>query len=84
MPGLTYGLVFQEDDLETLHIGYISFSENKISKGMALEYMLYILLKYREPRFLEVRPLGFFRSFQTYAPFFELMKLLSVSNVKSN
>ena len=44
----------QEDDLETLHMGYTSFSENTISKQLVAEYFVYIITKYREPRFLEV------------------------------
>ncbi|XP_077869696.1 uncharacterized protein LOC100375393 [Saccoglossus kowalevskii] len=40
-----------EDELEQLSLGYTSFSENKISKGLVSEYFMYIVLKYREPRF---------------------------------
>ncbi|XP_013415715.1 uncharacterized protein LOC106177476 isoform X3 [Lingula anatina] len=51
----------QEDDLETLHMGYTSFSENKISKKRVLDFLMYIILKYREPRFqdMENRLLAF-------------------------
>ena len=35
-------------------MGYTSFSENKVSKNLVMEYVIYIILKYREPRFLEV------------------------------
>ncbi|XP_064630986.1 uncharacterized protein LOC135489527 isoform X2 [Lineus longissimus] len=42
-----------EDDLETLHMGFVSFSENKVSAELVYEYILYIILKYREPRFLD-------------------------------
>ncbi|XP_077992401.1 uncharacterized protein LOC144446500 isoform X2 [Glandiceps talaboti] len=40
-----------EDELEQLTLGYTSFSENKISKGLVVEYFMYVVLKYREPRF---------------------------------
>ena len=35
-------------------MGYTSFSENKISATLVSEYIVYIIMKYREPRFLEV------------------------------
>ncbi|KAK3744577.1 hypothetical protein QZH41_004994 [Actinostola sp. cb2023] len=40
-----------EEDLEQFTMGYTSFSENKISKQLVSEYLLYIILKYREPSF---------------------------------
>lgn len=40
-----------EEDLEQFTMGYTSFSENKISKELVSEYILYIILKYREPCF---------------------------------
>ena len=40
-----------EEDIEQFSMGYTSFSENKISKELVSEYFLYIILKYREPRF---------------------------------
>ena len=40
-----------EEDLEQFTMGYTSHSENKISKELVLEYLLYIILKYREPSF---------------------------------
>ena len=43
-----------EEDLEQFTMGYTSFSENKISQQLVSEYFLYIILKYREPRFQEV------------------------------
>lgn len=43
-----------EEDLEQFTMGYTSFSENKISRQLVSEYFLYIILKYREPRFQEV------------------------------
>lgn len=43
-----------EEDIEQFSMGYTSFSENKISKELVSEYFLYIILKYREPRFLEM------------------------------
>lgn len=43
-----------EDDLETLQMGYTSFSENKISKKRVYEFMMYVILKYREPRFQDM------------------------------
>ena len=44
----------QEDDIDSLQMGYTSFSENKISKNLVLEYIVYNIMKYRENRFLEV------------------------------
>ena len=35
-------------------MGYTSYSENTISKQLVAEYFIYIIMKYREPRFLEV------------------------------
>lgn len=43
-----------EEDIEQFSMGYTSFSENKISKELVSEYFLYIILKYREPRFQEM------------------------------
>lgn len=45
----------QEDDLETLQMSYTSFSENHINKSLVANFIYHIILKYREPRFLEVR-----------------------------
>ena len=35
-------------------MGYTSFSENKVSRNLVLEYVIYNIMKYRESRFLEV------------------------------
>ncbi|XP_022086611.1 uncharacterized protein LOC110977099 isoform X2 [Acanthaster planci] len=43
-----------EDDIDQLHLGYTSFSENKVSKALVCEYLMYIILKYREPRFQDI------------------------------
>lgn len=43
-----------EEDIEQFSMGYTSFSENKISKELVSEYFLYIILKYREPRFQDM------------------------------
>eukprot|EP00057_Strongylocentrotus_purpuratus_P010139 XP_011664613.1 PREDICTED: uncharacterized protein LOC764539 [Strongylocentrotus purpuratus] len=43
-----------EDELDQLHLGYTSFSENKVTKTLIFEYFMYIILKYREPRFQDV------------------------------
>lgn len=40
-----------EEDLEQFTMGYTAYSENKISKKIISEYILYIILKYREPSF---------------------------------
>ncbi|KAH3789098.1 hypothetical protein DPMN_167267, partial [Dreissena polymorpha] len=39
-----------EDDLETLQMNYTSFSENKVSKNMVSQFIIRLILKYREPR----------------------------------
>ena len=36
-------------------MSYTSFSENKISEGMVAQFIIHLMLKYREPRFLEVQ-----------------------------
>ncbi|XP_046362334.2 uncharacterized protein LOC124139364 [Haliotis rufescens] len=43
-----------EDDLETLQMSYQSFSENRISAHIVSNFLVHIILKYREPRFLEL------------------------------
>ncbi|XP_065072038.1 uncharacterized protein LOC135696544 isoform X2 [Rhopilema esculentum] len=43
----------QEDDFEQLRMGYTSFSENKVSSGLVFQYLLYVILNGREPRFME-------------------------------
>lgn len=35
-------------------MSYTSYSENKISEGMVAQFIIHLVLKYREPRFLEV------------------------------
>ena len=35
-------------------MSYTSYSENKISEGMVAQFIIHLMLKYREPRFLEV------------------------------
>ncbi|XP_048745050.2 uncharacterized protein LOC125658046 isoform X3 [Ostrea edulis] len=43
-----------EDDLETLHMSYTSFSENKISPQLVCQFVMHLILKYREPCFQEM------------------------------
>lgn len=43
-----------EDDLESLQMSYTSFSENRISKQLVCNFIIHIILKYREPRFLDI------------------------------
>ncbi|XP_034328218.2 uncharacterized protein [Magallana gigas] len=43
-----------EDDLETLHMSYTSFSENKISPQLVCQFLMHLILKYREPCFQEM------------------------------
>lgn len=40
-----------EDDLESLQMSYTSFSENHISRRLVCDFLIHIILKYREPRF---------------------------------
>ncbi|XP_067940341.1 uncharacterized protein [Watersipora subatra] len=40
----------QDEDLESMQMGYVSFSENKVSKLHVFEYILHLTLKGREPR----------------------------------
>ena len=35
-------------------MGYTSFSENKVSSGLVFQYLLYVIINGREPRFMEV------------------------------
>ena len=45
--------------METFLIGFTSFSENKISKTLVCEYMIYCIMRNKEPMFIEVlRPLS--------------------------
>ncbi|XP_052771420.1 uncharacterized protein LOC128211061 isoform X2 [Mya arenaria] len=44
----------QEDDLETLQMSYTSYSENKISRNMVAQFIIHLILKYREPRFQDM------------------------------
>ncbi|CAH1784655.1 unnamed protein product [Owenia fusiformis] len=77
-----------DDDLETLQMGYTSFSENKISKQLVCEYIMYIVLKYREPRFLEsegrlLHHAGRDVSVMTAAEYSDAMEnILPIHNVK--
>lgn len=43
-----------EDDLETLQMSYTSYSENKISRTMVAQFIIHLVLKYREPRFQDM------------------------------
>ncbi|XP_076436241.1 uncharacterized protein LOC143275834 [Babylonia areolata] len=43
-----------EDDLESLQMSYTSFSENRISKQLVCNFLIHVILKYREPRFLDL------------------------------
>eukprot|EP00794_Sanderia_malayensis_P005469 gene5469-6153_t len=43
----------QEEDMEQLRMGYTAFSENKISAELVHDYLLYIILTEKEPRFIE-------------------------------
>lgn len=49
------------DDLEQFAMTYTSFSENKISGALICEFLLYIILKQREPSFheLEIKLLSY-------------------------
>ncbi|KAL8603228.1 hypothetical protein ACOMHN_046234 [Nucella lapillus] len=47
-------LYHQEDDLESLQMSYTSFSENRISKQLVCNFLIHVILKYREPRFLDL------------------------------
>ncbi|KAK6184991.1 hypothetical protein SNE40_007324 [Patella caerulea] len=42
-----------EDEFENLQMSYTSFSENHISPKLVTDFMIHLILKYREPRFLE-------------------------------
>ncbi|ESO98340.1 hypothetical protein LOTGIDRAFT_159143 [Lottia gigantea] len=42
-----------EDEVENLQMSYTSFSENHISCRHVTDFMIHLILKYREPRFLE-------------------------------
>ncbi|XP_069468007.1 uncharacterized protein [Ambystoma mexicanum] len=43
----------QGDDLENIILGYSSFSENRISRHLVMEYLLKLILQNSEPLFLE-------------------------------
>ena len=44
----------KDEDLESIQMGYVSFSENRISRLHVFEYILYLTLKGREPRIQDV------------------------------
>ncbi|XP_069140268.1 uncharacterized protein [Argopecten irradians] len=43
-----------EDDVETLQMSYTSFSENRISEQLVCQFLMHLILKYREPCFQEM------------------------------
>ncbi|PAA84666.1 hypothetical protein BOX15_Mlig015929g4 [Macrostomum lignano] len=43
-----------EDDVETFQIGFVSYCENRVSRRSVYNYILYMLLRYRDPYFLEM------------------------------
>jgi hypothetical protein len=43
-----------QDDLEVLQLEYTSFSENKISETLVIDYIITMVLQNKEPRFLEM------------------------------
>ncbi|KAL4231540.1 hypothetical protein ACF0H5_009121 [Mactra antiquata] len=43
-----------EDDLETLQMSYTSYSENKISQSLVANFIIHLILKFREPRFQDM------------------------------
>lgn len=45
---------FQDEDVESMQMGYISFSENRVSKLHVYEYVVHLILKGREPRIQDV------------------------------
>ena len=45
---LIYGFKLKDDELDNLTLDYISFSENKINKGLVLEFIMTLILKKRE------------------------------------
>ena len=48
---------WQEEGLDTAVIDFISFTENKINRFLVVEFIISLLLKGKEPLFLEVNPL---------------------------
>jgi hypothetical protein len=45
---LIYGFKLKDDELDNLTLDYISFSENKVNKGLVLEFIMTLILKKRE------------------------------------
>ena len=43
-----------EDELDALQLAYNSFAENRLSPALVFDFVVYMILKGREPRFLEV------------------------------
>ena len=43
-----------EDELDALQLAYNSFAENRLSAALVFDFVVYMILKGREPRFLEV------------------------------
>ena len=59
-------MIFQEDDLDSFQMNYTSFSENTISKTLVAEFIVYNIMKYREPRFIEVSSTMLFQTSDGY------------------
>ena len=43
-----------DEELDALQLAYVSFAENRISPSHLFDFVLYLILKGREPRFQEV------------------------------
>ncbi|XP_062504352.1 uncharacterized protein LOC134181150 [Corticium candelabrum] len=42
-----------EDDVEQMTMSFVAFSENRVSNHLIANYIIYLLLKHREPRIVE-------------------------------
>jgi hypothetical protein len=42
-----------EDDIEQMTMGFVAFTENRASKHLIANYIIYLILKHREPRIVE-------------------------------
>ncbi|XP_065920739.1 uncharacterized protein [Dysidea avara] len=44
----------QEDDVDQLSMDFVAYSENKCSQQMVLDYIIYLILREKEPRVVEI------------------------------
>ena len=49
-----YVLLFQEDEIDSLKIDFVSFSQNSCKKDLLNDYIIKLILSGKEPRIVDV------------------------------